>query len=694
MTLDEFRKDFLETVNAAAEARQDFLRGAFVDEAGERLEQAEEISDFLRCQHEGSGLRGRRIQVDGYALDETDGSMMLLIADWCGDAETGTLGQTDAKRLFGMLRGFVEEALAGRLTDGSIDEASPGYGLAADIRRLAESVTRFRLYLVSDRQLSSRVRDWPDEALHGVPSEFHIWDVARFHRAFESATGRDDLAIDFSRFHSDGLPCLHAGQGDTDYDAYLCVIPGDILADLYDHYGSRLLEGNIRSFLSTKGTVNKGIQATIRAEPRMFFAYNNGIAATAEAVHIETIGGERRLLHVKNLQIVNGGQTTASLSTARRREGVELSEVYVPMKLSVVPPSRSETLIPLIARYANSQNKVSDADFFANHAFHVRIEELSRRLWTPATGGRQHGTHWFYERARGQYLNEQSKLTKAKKKEFLLQNPRAQLFTKTDLAKFENSWNGYPHKVSLGAQKNFLHFAAMKSKAWGEDDNQFNEEYFHRVVALAILFRRIERLVTEQSWYDGGYRAQVVTYSLALFRHLLTDQALGMELDTRAIWDRQALPAEADVGLARLARAVHGELVQPATGVQNVTEWAKREACWSRIQSLSTPLPKEFEAMLVPRRQILARQRDAAVTQRIDSGIDAQMQVLQIPVDEWKNMRRWAESRGLVTPKESQILGIATMMPTRLPSDRQSALLLDLSQRIRDSGYRGSARRG
>ena len=255
-----------------------------------------------------------------------------------------------------------------------------------------------------------------------------------------SRSGRDELIVDFASLVRGGLPCIEAGNASDDYSAYLCVVPATTLADIYDYFGSRLLEGNVRSFLTTKGRVNKGIRNTVLNEAQMFFAYNNGIAATASAITIEETDRGLRLLTATDLQIVNGGQTTASLASARRQDKASLERVFVPMKLSVVTPERSGEMIPLISRYANSQNRVSDADFFSNHEYHRRLEKISRRLWAPAKPGAQHETHWFYERARGQYVNEMAALSPGERRRYQQLNPRDQVVTKTDLAKAENSW--------------------------------------------------------------------------------------------------------------------------------------------------------------------------------------------------------------------------------------------------------------
>ncbi len=411
MELDDFRRDFIEAVRARAASESDFSSAIFVDEAAQRLADAEEINDFQACYFKGSGHRQRTLRVDGFCDDDADDSFRLMIADYRGADQHETLTASEAERLFGQLEAYLDEVMTGRFFDGRQEESSPGYGLARLLAQRLEGITRFRLYLVTNASLSTRVSDLPEGQLHGRPVEYHIWDLTRFYRVQESAVGTEELEVDFTQFFPEGLPCIEAGEVSSEYSAFLAVVPGDVLAEIYDRYGSRLLEGNVRSFLSTRGRVNKGIQATIKREPERFFAYNNGIAAAATSVEVARGRTGLRLRSARYLQIVNGGQTTASLAFAKRSSKCDLSKVSVQMKLSVIPaddPQRLDEMISNIARYANNQNKVNDADFFSNHPFHRRLETMSRRIWAPPARGAQHGTHWFYERARGQYLNEQA----------------------------------------------------------------------------------------------------------------------------------------------------------------------------------------------------------------------------------------------------------------------------------------------
>jgi hypothetical protein len=486
-----------------------------------------------------------------------------------------------------------------------------------------------------------------------------------------------------------GIPCLEASQTGKEYKAYLCVIPGTVLADLYDRFGSRLLERNVRSFLGIRGTksVNSGIRSTILTQPSLFFAFNNGIAVTASTVEVSRSGNGLHILCADDMQIVNGGQTTASLTTAKRKDKAELKDIFVQMKLSVIEPERADELIPQISRSANSQNKVNDADFFSNHPFHVRIETHSRRLWAPAVAGAQHETHWFYERARGQFLNEQVRMSSAEKRRFLQQNPREQLITKTDLAKYENAWREIPHIISLGAQKNFRNFAEHIDELWKVSDSDFNEEHFRNIVTRAIIWKYTERMVSRQSWYQGGYRANVVAYTIAKLALLIRTVANDKVLDFRTIWNQQRLSQGMERQLEQIAEAVFNTIVAEDRPVDNVTEWCKKKLCWERVECLKIALFPSFSADLVDRTEFLAAKKDAKKLQKTDTGIAEQAEVVQLGGKYWQQLIYWAEKKNLLTPDEKKLVGIAARIPNRIPPDFQCPKLLEIRTRMVAEGF-------
>lgn len=685
MDLEEFRKDFLENTRAHAESEGDFERASFVGECSRRLIDAEEISSFDSCYLDMTGNRNRRIRVDGFSFDDVDDSVSLFVSHYDGGLKSSTLTQTEATRYFSMLRYFIEDALTGGLS--KIEESSPGYALARNILDRKSSISRIRAFLVTDMILSSRVKEWPEDEIFGHLVEYHIWDIKRFYRVFESQIGKDELEINFEDFSDGGIPCLEASQTEGDYRSFLCVLPAEILAEIYDKFGSRLLEGNVRSFLSTKGKVNKNIRNSIMREPSMFFAYNNGISATATNVRVEKGPEGLRLLGATYLQIVNGGQTTASLSLARRRDKADLSKVFVQMKLAEVSSEKAEIVVPQISKCANSQNKVSDADFFSTHPFHIRMEEISRRIWAPATGGAQHETHWFYERSRGQFLNEQIKLNQSEKKKFLYQNPREQVVTKTDLAKYENAWRGLPHIVSMGAQKNFFVFAQWIGEKWSQSDAEFNEEFFRNAIAKAILFRHTERLVGSQPWYQNGYRANIVAYTIARLACLIESHFPGKVLDMRGIWARQVISPALDTQLAAISKSVFDVIIAPDNGFQNVTEWCKKEFCWKRVQESPVRIEDSVVRELISANEERTALKEARMLQKMDSGIEIQSQVVALGGGFWAHMRDWARKNRLISEGEDKILCVAARIPQMVPTDRQSFLLMDVKKRLEVEGF-------
>ena len=686
MLLDEYRKEFLADLQARASVAANFTHNEFVGVCAELLGDAEELSDFEACYFRGTGSRNRALAIDGLAQDDVDGSFRLVVANFSGAEDIETITQQSAKTSFSRLTAFCEDAFSGRLLD-EVDESTPAHSAALTLQQRRKQISRLRLYLVTDSALSTRVKDWPEGDIAGIPTEFHIWDINRFHQVSESRTGRDELTVDFTRIVPGGLPCLAASVDSENYRAFLCVIPGTALAEIYQQYGSRLLEGNVRSYLGTRGKINKMIRKTVTTEPTMFFAYNNGISATATKALVKQQADGLRLLEVTDLQIVNGGQTTATLASALIDKESGLAQSFVQMKLSEVTPETNGKYTPLIARYANSQNKVSDADFFSNHEFHQRMEQISHSLRAPAKNGAQYGTHWRYERARGSYMNEQSKLSPAQKNLFKLQNPPNQLITKVDLAKFENAWKFLPNVVSQGAQKNFMAFSTFAQAEWDRAPEQFNEEFYKRVIVKALLYWRTEELVSKQSWYQNGYRANIVAYTIAKFSHLIQFEGTGNLFDFRSCWSRQGLTPEIEEQLAAIAYEVFEIIVAPEGGFQNVTEWAKKEICWQRVQELRIPLQQGLAEQLVAREDDRQMKKSAASEQTFVSGIQVQMTVVNLGGAYWQQLLTWGKKNLLLAPDEQSFVSVACSIPRKLPTERQSARLIQIKVRMEDEGF-------
>ena len=539
--------------------------------------------------------------------------------------------------------------------------------------------------------MSSAIKTIEIEDYDSVPIEGQIWDIDRLYRVCCSEQGRQIIEIDFKEYCGEGIPCIEASSASTEqYSSYLGVIPGTVLADIYDKFGSRLLEGNVRSFLSTKVAVNKKIRGTILNNPKMFFAFNNGISATAMDVEIENTNHGKFITFVRDFQIINGGQTTASISNARYKDKADLSSIFVQMKLTSIDestPEESDELIRNISRSSNSQNKVSDADFFASHPFHRRMEQISRHLFAPASEGVQYETKWFYERARGQYLQEQMRLTPAKKKQFELQNPKNKVIKKTDLAKVQNTWRGFPQIVSKGAQTNFNSFAEYIDEQWNEHDELFNEQYFQMTAALILLFQYLEKTIPKQPWYEGGYRANIIYYTIAQFRRLIHSQYQGMDLDLMLIWNKQSVPEQVGSVLIALAELVLLKITDPSRKVANVTQWCKRNDCWEDVKKINLNIPEDIENYLITIDEQKVAQRSAKKEQKVVNEIQIQTTVVNYPVEMWKKLSEFVVKNHMVTPTDVSALTIACQMPLKIPNTYQCKRLLALLRKASTEGF-------
>lgn len=700
-SLEEFRKGLLDAISVRAPegSGPEELDFAFVCEVSERLSHAEEFHDFIPCHGTGVGQKSRKLRVDGYELDEIDGSIRLLIADFNGRESLEIITETRVNTVFAQLRTFVEESTSGKIWT-ALSESAQTRELSGTIEQKhqqkangSRSVSRYRFYLITDAILSDRIKNLPMRDLDGIPIEFHIWDIGRLKAVSSSILGTEELEVDFTEFVEGGLPCLRASQT-NDYEGYLCVIQGDALAELYDRYGSRLLEGNVRSFLSTSVKINKGIQATIRAEPDRFFVFNNGISATATYVNVSETAEGPRLLSAKYLQIVNGGQTTVSLHVAKRKDNAELGAIHVPMKLSVVLAKETELLdemIQSIAKYSNSQTKVSDADFFSNHPFHRTIEKHSRSMPAPRRAGATFSTYWFYERTRGQYVNSQAKMKIREKKDFVRDHPRSQFITKTDLAKFENSWQKLPHLVSCGAQKNFLVFAKYVEKHYGSDGAYFdNEVYFKEICAKAILFRFVESMVSgaKKTWYTGDYRAQIVTYTIAKLVSMIDDQTPNHTINLSMIWTRQGVSDALAKQLEEIGKKVSSAITTTPVQHMNVGEWCKKSECWNRVLELAIPLSPAVAAELQPKDALDRLHRDAAVQATEDVAINSVVEAVNLSQTGcWKRLSDWAQKYSPLYGKDMDLVRNASRV-TWIPTDRQAASLMRILMRLEREGFR------
>lgn len=681
--INDFFHEFRQQLLAGAEASGNFQLSEFMESFANELIDSGFIEGFEICHYRAQ----RGIRVDGYWFND-EGVLDLFIADFDSRSELNSLLKIDIDNAFKRLSNFFQNSIDKNLAD-KLEITSPEYNLSRQILDRKGYIRTLNLTIISERTLGERVQNIPEGEIAGIPTNYQVWDISRLHRLHSSKGHKEALDFNLEEMFENGIPSLLASSVEGAYQAYLMVVPASILATLYEKFGARLLEQNVRTFLQSRGNVNKGIRATIINEPEMFFAYNNGITATAQSVETKMTNSGLVITRIIDLQIVNGGQTTASLFHTNRKDKVKLSKIFVQMKMVVINNEQSEVIVPKISEYANTQNRVNVADFFSNHPYHIRMEEFSRKIWAPATKGNLRDTKWFYERARGQYADLQSKLTVAEQKRFKIEYPKQQMLTKTDLAKFENVWDEHPRWVNLGAQKNFSQYIARIGKEWEKSSDKFNEFYYKRAIARAIIFRATEKIVSSQPWYNGGYRANIVAYTLALLREIT--KIRNSDIHFLGIWNSQKIDITLESTIATVAKFANDDIIKPPQGISNISEWCKKESCWTRIKSnasfIEKKLSSDFFNTLISIDERIENEKNAKKTQRIDSGIDIQRRIVAIPANEWSSIHSVMSENGLLTPKEDNVLKIAMLIPKKIPNEQQSAVLLDIIDRLTKEGY-------
>lgn len=299
-------------------------------------------------------------------------------------------------------------------------------------------------------------------------------------------------------------------------------------------------------------------------------------------------------------------------------------------------------VVPEISKYSNTQNKVTLVDISSNQPFHVEVEKVTRSLWAPAVDGSGQETRWFYERARGQYADALAReRTPARQRAFRTVHPLRQKFTKADAAKFEHSWVQLPHIVSRGAEKNFREFMIRL----GDKTPTIDVSYCQRLIAKAILFRATEKIVSARQF--GGYRANIVTYTIARLSH---DTAQRIDLDR--IWREQRLSPALESAIDDLCVPVHGVITHPVR-VANVTEWAKRPECWSKILDVDWRLPDQLRAELIDPSVTAPRGRHAAAESPADASQIAF--VTAVAAADWFAVAQWAKETHNLQPWQRQL---------------------------------------
>jgi len=584
--ISKFYKSLVQEVVIRQRANEegDSQEQTFTRYCMELLSEAGETENYdIAFLERGLGTKNQ-LKINGYAISDNYETVDLFISLYEGSEEPTTIHKEDIDTAATRLKNFFRKAIYSELLN-EIEESSTIFEFVNTLgtyKELRDSLIRVNAFILTNGIYKGEIPSHTE--ISGYKIIYRVFDINYLYQISEDAHAPITINLEEGGWQ---IPCLHAPSSNEDYDAYVAILPGDFLYEIYDIYGGRLLEQNVRSFLQFTGKINQGIRDTIKKAPHMFLAYNNGIAATADSMDVDSDG---IIKSISNFQIVNGGQTTASIYHTKKKDKVDISNIYVQVKLSIVKKKDEYTkIVSDISKFANTQNKVNNADFSANNLVLVELEKVSRYVMTPITPERSMQTYWFFERARSQYKNSRLKegFTSSRQKAFDLKYPKNQMFTKVELAKyincFEEIYEGgklviSPHIVVRGSEKNYAQFIA---KVLPTNPKKITNVYFEDTIAKAILFKAADQLYgTKRTGNNiGELKSVVVPYTIGLLNHLT-----GGRIDLYRIWKNQKISNALSNLIYSLMQQVNPFIMRISPS-NNYLEWAKKEECWLAIRN-------------------------------------------------------------------------------------------------------------
>ncbi|MFI3297375.1 MAG: AIPR family protein [bacterium] len=590
-------------------------------------------------------------KINGYALSDNYETVDLFITIYNGNDTIQRIAKEKIDQAGTRISNFFRKAIYNDYVN-EVEESSPIFEFAdtlANYKDLKDNLVRVNAIILTNGEYKGDFP--PTQEISGYKVFYRVLDINYLYGISEASR----VPIEIS-FKDDGIqvPCVTAETGTEEYQAYIAIMPGQGLANLYERFGSRLLEQNVRSFLQFTGKINKGIRETIKGKPYMFLAYNNGISATAD--HIELDESGHFITKISNLQIVNGGQTTASIYHTWKKDKADISNIFVQLKLSVIKnQDKYADIVSDISRCANTQNKVNEADFSANNPFLIEFEKLSRYILSPITESNNLQTTWFFERARGQYKNLRQKdgFTKARQKQFDLKHPKQQMFTKVELAKYINAyqevWDGRklvigPHIVVRGNEKNYAQFINNNIP------KKINNVYFEDAVGKIILFKTAEKLYGVKPNNIGEMRSAVVPYAISLLGFLTEGK-----LDLYKIWRTQTISSQLKEFIYDLMKQINKFIIDNSPSSHYI-EWAKKEECWSAIKAHKWAVnvidikSDMIDPKQAAKRNVITETDDEKEQQKYETEL-----LKSIPFKLWREIETWGKESGCLSPNQTTV---------------------------------------
>ena len=695
MTEDQKYSDFMYELMTTNEESNDKLETTFIENQCSFLVDQDVLQSFHILQYDNPESNCR---VDAWGLkpvinSDSDLSLVLVLSDFRDGQELESQALSTFRSYLEKGRRFFMSCLKDSFRFEELRCADESVISLADyIFENRESIFDVTIIGITNTRITSRNNTLviSENSKYDYLFHYDVWDFNRYDKIHSSTLGRESVDIDFVNDYElrGGLKALTADTRSPGMASYLFVLPGQVLYTMYEQWNERLLEQNPRTFLQFSTKVNKGLKNTLNKNPDRFFSYNNGITAVASGVDYDALSGS--ILSIKNFQIVNGGQTTASIyncarNAKKKNELFFLDRVFVMVKMTVIEdPDKAMEIIPKISEYSNTQNKVSSSAFSIHHEYHKKMEEYSRKIWAPASSGQE--THWYYERVQGQYKNAINLCkTPSEKKLFERQNPKNQMFKTVDLAKYVLAFDKRPDIVCKGAQKCYAEFCRDVLKADKDSDEiqkydgTLNEGLFKENCAKALIYKALEKR------QGNGVRFVSVPYIIASVINNLEKKGFILNFDYvwKKQWDNDALFDLLAAYDKTVLDCITSSMPQ---NTSLLSEWAKKPECWRIVEKINLNIGP-LKNYVISLDEYLDIQKNDKIEQKAMNEAEAQVYCLNKGNSYWVKLKAFIiENKIQCTPSGLQMLDKASK-PKSYISGPTSMYLLRLEERAKKAGF-------
>ena len=583
------------------------------------------ISDYELLHFEREISKSTNIKISGFSFSEEDLRLDLFVTHYDSSEKIEKIESSKVLKLIDSAKNFYLQSI--KKLHEKINSKEDAFDISKSIFKHSKDISTVRIFVLTNCECDTPPRTTRES---GVEFQNYLLDIRRIYSSSLGGPESTNIRIDFSKFKQK-VRCMLAHKTTDKITSYMAFIPGEVLYNIYRLFGQRLLNLNVRSFLQLGTKINKGIRETLLNEPERFFSYNNGIVVVVDSIEVDQDKGGPFITSATGFQIVNGGQTTATLFRTKKQDGANFTNVVVPAKITLIRKENLSEIVPKISEFANTQNVVKKADFSSRHAFHIDIKNLSNKIRT------SEGQQWFYERMRGEYQMQKMKqkdLGKDKKSRYLEVSPPNMKFTKEDLAKFINCWHYLdPHIACTGAQKSFVTFMnLLNDKKFHE---KIDDDFFHKYCAISILFNRTAKIIKDNQSISG-YRSQVLNYTISLISYH-TSRKINFDL----IWADQNLSHQFQDLISKWSYKIY-EIIQKTAKGKNISEWCKKEECWEDLMERTfgfTVTPPEFTNL----KKVAGKQIKIAKEIFSPEDMDNIKKCKNLTTKDWEKMIAWAQ---------------------------------------------------